>query len=71
MSSSSLLISLTLACLTFSSLVFFREQILETNGSKVLGGFLLSLVFMFLFTALGNLQGSFRKEVGWFEVISW
>ena len=37
-SSSSLLISLTSACFIFASLLVFREQILETNGKKVLGG---------------------------------
>ena len=62
--SSSLVVSATLAGITFFASVFFKETLVSSEKGKVFGGFLCSLIFMFILTAYGSL-----KTIKWWDIL--
>ena len=54
--SASFLVSVLLALLSFSSLQVLKPTLASTQAMTVAGGALASMVFVFLLTALGNLE---------------
>lgn len=70
--STSTVASLGLAVLTFSSMQMFKQTFQSSQLMTILGGFIGSFVFVFLLTALGNLERvvfgkGFQSQ--WIEVI--
>ncbi|XP_067016232.1 keratinocyte-associated protein 2-like [Acropora muricata] len=54
----SFLFASTLTVLTFSGMQMFKNNLASTEWMTILGGFLGSLLFIFLLTAIGNLETS-------------
>ncbi|XP_072031541.1 dolichyl-diphosphooligosaccharide--protein glycosyltransferase subunit KCP2-like [Amphiura filiformis] len=50
----SLLLSATLAVVTFAGMQMFHTQLASTEWMTILGGFIGSLLFIFILTAMGN-----------------
>lgn len=53
----SFLLSAVLAVTTLAASQAFKVQLSESKGMTILGGGVCSLLFMFLLTAIGNLEG--------------
>jgi len=69
---SSLLLSGLLFLLTLSSTQLWSLELASSEVATILGGFLHSLLFLFLLIVIGNIEQQFWSEVtlGWFEVVS-
>lgn len=69
--SASFLVSTVLSVLTFSLMQILRPQLASTQLMTILGGFLGSILFVFLVTCLGNLGKTVLGKnyaSQWFEV---
>ena len=70
--SASFMVSLILAVLTFSSMQILRPQLAASQLMTILGGFMGSLFFVLLLTALGNLEKTLFGRgfaAKWVEVV--
>lgn len=70
--SASFVVALLLAVLTFSSMQILRPHLVATKAMTIVAGFLGSIVFVFLLTALANLEKVvFGRgfSTKWFEVV--
>lgn len=54
--SASFIVSSVLSILTFSAMQMFKTQLASTQLMTILGGFIGSILFVFLLTAVGNLE---------------
>ncbi|EFC40038.1 predicted protein [Naegleria gruberi] len=64
-SSSSLVLSATLAGITFFGLNFFKDTLLSSEKGKVFTGFMCSIIYMLLLTAYGNI----KSNIKWFDML--
>nr|CAB3260088.1 keratinocyte-associated protein 2-like [Phallusia mammillata] len=59
---SSAVVSLILSLLVFSGMQLFKAQLASSEGLTILGGFLGSLLFLFLLTAINNMESVFFDD---------
>ncbi|KAI7730007.1 hypothetical protein M8C21_018334 [Ambrosia artemisiifolia] len=65
----SMLYSLLLFVVTLSLQQMYRGKLASSELFTILGGFISSLVFLFLFTFIGNYQETSGVKTGWGAVI--
>ncbi|KAJ3669120.1 hypothetical protein LUZ60_011070 [Juncus effusus] len=67
--SKSMLVSLLLFAVTLSLLELYRAKFASSELMTIAGGFISSLLFLFMLTFIGNYQESAGVKTGWGAVV--